>query len=487
MRHLLFPLLILVFTATAFAQDASQDASQDGPSDSPHARQSRLRPGSASTAVETERPLSPDHALPRAASSLTHVVHGYHPYWIPDEVADGYRWDLLSHLAYFSYEVDPTTGEATNIHGWRNSSVIDRAKAEGVKVLLTVTNFGGASNRTLLSSRAAQDTLIERLVALLAERGGHGVNLDFESVPGDMRAALVTFASDLRLRLDAARTAGSIPDAIISVAAPAVDWNGGWDVAALSASVDLFFVMCYDYSWSSSTNAGPVAPLRGMTYNVERSLRWYLDAGVPAGRLVMGVPYYGYDWPVIGAAAGSPTTGRGTARTYSIIRQELPTWNRQWSELFLNPWVSYESSSWRQLWYDDEESLEHKYNLVLDLGIAGTGMWALGYDRGYTDLWNLIERKFTRPASAGRLPERPVHAVWPQPLRPGAAAVLRLGHPADAAGTRLAAFDLLGRRVAEVRITGIHGGDIRFIAPDLAPGLYLFAGGPIRARVMIAP
>ena len=483
MRPLLFALLVCVCTATAPAQGGAQE----GPSDSPHAWQSRLRPGSAATAVESPRPLVSDRRLRREASVLTHVVHGYHPYWIPDEAADGYRWDLLSHLAYFSYEVDPTTGEAHSIHGWRNSTVVDRASAEGVKVLLTVTNFGAAANRTLLSSRAAQDTLIERLVALLAERGGHGVNLDFESVPGDMRSALVSFAADLRARLEAERSAGRIPDAVISVAAPAVDWNGGWDVAALSASVDLFFVMCYDYSWSSSANAGPVAPLRGMAYNVERSLRWYLDEGVPAGRLLMGVPYYGYDWPVTGATAGAATTGRATARTYSIVRQELPAWNRQWSEVFLNPWVSYESASWRQLWYDDEESLEHKYDLVRDLGIAGTGMWALGYDRGYTALWDLIERKFTRPASVGHVPEYPGHTVWPQPLRAGAPAVLRTATPADAAVTRLAVHDLLGRHMAGVQVTGVQGAEIRFIAPHLAPGLYLLVGGSVRARVIIAP
>lgn len=483
MRPLLFCLILCVCTATASAQDAAQD----GPSDSPHAWQSRLRPGPATTDIESERLMSPDRALRREASALTHVVHGYHPYWISDATADGYRWDLLSHLAYFSYEVDPTTGEASTIHGWRTSAVIDRAKAEGVKVLLTVTNFGAAANRTLLSSRAAQDTLIERLVALLAERGGHGVNLDFESVPGDMRSALVSFAAGLRARLDAERNAGRIPDAVISVAAPAVDWNGGWDVAALSAPVDLFFVMCYDYSWSSSANAGPVAPLRGMTWNVERSLRWYLDEGVPADRLLMGVPYYGYDWPVAGAAAGAATTGRATARTYSIVRQELPAWNRQWSEVFLNPWVSYESASWRQLWYDDEESLGHKYDLVHDLGIAGTGMWALGYDRGYEALWDLIERKFTRPATAGRVPEHPVHAVWPQPLRPGAPAVLRVETPAAAEMTRLAVYDLLGRRMAGVQVAGVQDTEIRFIAPRLAPGIYLLAGGGVRARVIIAP
>ena len=465
----------------AVTQARAQDASSSFPSDAPHAAQAAQRPMPADGGALLPAP----DPLRRTAATLTHVVHGYHPYWIADEAADGYRWDLLSHLAYFSYEVDPTTGEASTIRGWRTSSVIDRAKAEGVKVLLTVTNFGAAANRTLLSSSAARDTLISRLAGLLVERGAHGVNLDFESVPGDMRAALVSFAADLRVRLHAERLAGRIPDAVISVAAPAVDWNGAWDVAALSASVDLFLVMCCDYSWSGSANAGPVAPIRGMSWNVERSLRWYLDEGAPADRLLMGVPYYGYDWPVTGDAEGAATTGRATARTYSVVRQELPRWTRRWSETYRNPWVSYESSSWRQLWYDDEESLEDKYQLVRDLGIAGTGMWALGYDRGSNALWELIERKFTKPASVDTPPTAESAMIWPRPLRAGATAAIRFSGAVTTTDPSLSLYDLLGRRVASPRLTGGSGGEWHFVVPALPGGSYLLAGKGVREVVMI--
>ena len=473
-RHMVVSVTLCLLAPALHAQGVDGTV----PAPSPHAAQARLRPQPPSPPASV-----PHVSLRRPAATLTHVVHGYHPYWIADAAADGYRWDLLSHLAYFSYEVDPANGEAATIRNWLGSAVIDRAKAEGVQVLLTVTNFGAANNRTLLSSEAARDTLIARLVGLLAERGGHGVNLDFESVPGDMREALVLFAADLRRALDAARDAGHIPGAVISVAAPAVDWNGGWDVAALSAPVDLFFVMCYDYSWSASANAGPVAPIRGMSYNVERSLRWYLDQGVPAAKLLMGVPYYGYDWPVIDGNAGAATTGRATARTYATVRQSLGGWTRQWSETFLNPWVAYEASSWRQLWYDDEESIDHKYDLVHELGIGGTGMWALGYDQGYDALWSKIEQHFTRPAhvEAPGVPASP--AIWPRPLRAGQAAFFR----GDGVSTdiRVSVHDLLGRRVATLRADGGEHGLRRFTVPSLPPGSYLLMGADLRAVIQI--
>lgn len=466
--------LLLLPPRTAAQESPTRSADRSEEAETAHAAQARTHPQPVfSGQVPLRRsPLS---------GILTHAVHGYHPYWISDAAADNYRWNLLSHLAYFSYEVDPASGEALTVRNWRTTTVIDRAKTEGVSVLLAVTNFGAANNRTLLTSPAARDTLITRLIGLVQERGANGVSIDFEAVPGDQRENLVTFFSALRTRLDA-----EIPDAVISTAAPAVDWNSAWDVAALAASVDLFFVMCYDYSWSSSSNAGPVAPIRGMTYNVDRTLRWYLAQGVPQEKLLMGVPYYGYDWPVISSSAGAATTGRGTARTYSAAASSLQNRSRQWSEVFLNPWIAYESSSWQQLWYDDAESLEFKYALVKDLGIAGIGMWALGYDADLPELWDLIERMFTRPAAVNAPPAPSAVAIWPQPLRAGTSAYVRLPAEFTQDGSRRSAvFDLLGRIVAEPLPERLADEIIRFTVPDLSPGVYVLDIGGVRNRIVV--
>jgi hypothetical protein len=48
-----------------------------------------------------------------------------------------------------------------------------------------------------------------------------------------------------------------------------------------------------------------------------------------------------------------------------------------------------------ECWYDDASTLEKKYNLALSYGLKGVGIWALGYDNGYTDLWQLIDNRFT--------------------------------------------------------------------------------------------
>ncbi len=317
-------------------------------------------------------------------------VYGYHPYWINSSAINSYQFDLLSHIAYFSYEVDPVTGGYKTIHDWLTTPLVDKAHAASVRVHLSVTNFGSSNNTTLLSNPIARDTLIANLVRLVQLRNAEGVNIDFESVPASQRANLVTFTRDLETKL-----AATIPVAEVSMASPAVDWNNSWDLPALAQYIDFFFVMCYDYYWSGSDYAGPVAPLTGTNFNVTRTIDWYISQGIPPAKIIMGVPYYGYDWPVESNAKQTKTTGTGTPKIYSIAKQDASLFGRKWDDIFMNPWYQYKTMSWQQCWYDDSVSLRVKYELALQKKLCGVGMWALGYDNGNPELWNLLRTMFT--------------------------------------------------------------------------------------------
>ena len=62
--------------------------------------------------------------------------------------------------------------------------------------------------------------------------------------------------------------------------------------------------MAYDYS-NASTNEGPVAPLDW----VERVIAGTSAASGDPSKLVLGVPLYGYNWP-ISVSGTCPTVGR---------------------------------------------------------------------------------------------------------------------------------------------------------------------------------
>jgi len=85
------------------------------------------------------------------------------------------------------------------------------------------------------------------------------------------------------------------------------------------------------------------------------------------------------------------------SRTYAYIQNNyIGTYPRNWDPEGFNPYFIYQSGpDWRQAWVDDEISLGHRYDMVKQKAIGGIGIWALGYDNGYTQLWDLIYEKFT--------------------------------------------------------------------------------------------
>jgi spore germination protein YaaH len=353
-------------------------------------------------------------------SVLNKTVFGWNPSWVGTAYTN-YNYNLLSHVAYFSYEVDTATGGYTTIYYWNTTNLIPLAHSFGTKVVLTVTNFGSSKNTVLLSSPAKRQTLINTLVTLIQSRNADGVNIDFESVPLSQRQNLVTFMTDLSNTFHT-----QFVDSHISICLPAVDWNNSFNTPALNNVCDLMLIMGYDYYWSSASVAGPCAPFESNgfwgSYYVKNSVNYYLAQGANANKLALGVPYYGYQWPTQTGDIKSNTTGTGTAYSYSTMKNNSNSYGRIWDSYSLTPWYKFQSPSWYQGWYDDSISLGVKYDYVNAQNLKGIGIWALSYDGSNTELWNTIIRKFSSPTYAneesGTVGNFRVEQNFPNPFNP---------------------------------------------------------------------
>lgn len=328
--------------------------------------------------------------------TLNRQVYGWHPYWNGASVYENYDFSLLSTFSYFAYELNPSTGSYYDIHYWKTTNSITLAQEAGARVDLCVTNFGTTPNITFLGNQTAWHRFADSLIVLLNYRNADGVNIDFEGMPGSQRNNFTNFISYLRNRLNADR-----PSTTISIALYAVDWTNVFDITALNPLVDAFIVMGYDYHYSADSQAGPVSPLyhgtRWGTYTLSRTADTYLTQGVTPAKLLMGIPYYGYDWKTETTNIPAATIDNADTRTYSYLRNNFfGTYTRQWDLHSFSPYFSYTSGgNTRQCWFEDEQSLAARYDMVLNRQMGGIGIWALGYDNGYPELWNLIEEKFT--------------------------------------------------------------------------------------------
>lgn len=323
-------------------------------------------------------------------SQLNATVFGFLPYWVNQAWL---QYDLISVLAVFSVDMG-ADGTITNSHGFPSvfSSAMSQAHAAGGEVVVTVTNFSGSTIHSILTT--GKPVALATITDLVNGTVVDGVCIDFENVQSGDADNLVSFMEDLRTAL---------PDAHISVCTPVVDWSGAFNYSELAETCDALMMMCYAFAGSWSTVAGPNAPLAGWGSSPESSsnMAWALCDYVRYApevhdKLVVGLPYYGHQWETDTQYPHSGCTDCATL-FYTTLSDRASTYGRIWDMESLTPYYAFDSGGWNQGWYDDQESLEMKYDMVNMAGMQGIGIWALGYDGDRPELWNQLEESFTTP------------------------------------------------------------------------------------------
>jgi spore germination protein YaaH len=332
---------------------------------------------------------------------LTRKVFGYYPYW-----ASGWqnlRFELLSTLAYFASALSEE-GRITQSHGWGGDAVgalVRTAQAAGVRVVQTFTLFDNAGIGRLLASAERRTEAIRNIIDEVKRGGGEGANIDFEFVPAAQKASFVTFMRDLTEAMHR-----EIPGSEVTLATPAVDWSGAYDYDQLAIHTDGMMIMAYGFHWTGGP-PGPLAPLTVAPPWTGRSLTWTLDDYERYGgrenrsKFILGLPFYGNDWPTTSDEVPGQSRGTGHAVVYRNAVDKAAEHGRRWDDITKTPYYVYQTGDgWHQTWYDDAESLAHKLDLINQRDIGGLGIWALSYDGYRPDLFDVIEEKLSEAVTA---------------------------------------------------------------------------------------
>ena len=352
----------------------------------------------------------------RSAPPPGHELYGFLPYW---EMRDGITTHLrdtpLTTLALFSVTHTPRGSLNETQRGYRlitgdtGRTIIREAHDRGTRVELVYTSFGAKRNRALFEDIGRQDRVIDALVALVDDTRTDGVNVDVEALDPMLVPAYGEFVRRLR---EAIRQADGQDE--VSAATGAGALGAAMAAAAASAGAARIFLMGYDYRVAGSS-PGASAPL-DRSDGGDRSLRWSLDMyaalGVPPERLLLGLPLYGMVWPVAGPALGAPATGRGEAwipaRNAGVVTDESAAAQRDGVEqvdVYLQAsdgsWGAPSAGAsltpaelartWTAVYVDSPATLAEKMRLANERGLAGSGFWAIGYERGLPGYRALME------------------------------------------------------------------------------------------------
>ncbi len=333
----------------------------------------------------------PDTSLAAEHAAARRVV-AYFPLWLRNS---GYSendidFSVVTHVAHFS--VSPRADGTIDVPDWGpfpDPRLIAKAHAAGAKVVLTVGGDHAAATQAfaaMTASTAARRAFVKNLTDLIAANGYDGVDLDWEFPQSAAdRAGLTALVKDLRAALD--------NDKSLSIAAPASDWYGRWfDIPAMLPYLDWIGAMTYSLtaaSWSdhSGHNAALYSPPAASSgpaagdVAVDTTRAYYLSRGVPAAKLLIGLPFFGQKFDGATAMYQPLTSSTGEALDYRDIEPLVGHgWSARRDDTADVPYL-VRSGTAGVISYDDPASIADKCNYVVQNGMGGAIIWHLGKDR----------------------------------------------------------------------------------------------------------
>src|SRR5664280_806701 len=329
--------------------------------------------------MATSAPAPAPPTLAASAPLQSHEIFGYAPYWTLPQ-SSGFDVQDLTTLAYFSVDANGDGTLDQSGSGWNGYqsqdlvNLVTRSHAAGARVVLTVTCFSQSSLNAITSDPAAAGRLSAALIAAVSAKNLDGVNFDFEGEGSADQVGLTRLITQVSGALHAANPHWQVTMA--TYASAAGDSSGFYNVAALAPALDGFFVMAYDMNDRSTPT--PTAPLVSGGYSDTKALQQF-TAVVPPQKVILGVPYYGYDWPTTDGTRTAQATGGESPLSAGVIASSgHPTY---WDPSTDTAWTSYQvGSQWHETFFDDPTSLALKAQLADSFHIAGLGIWALGMD-----------------------------------------------------------------------------------------------------------
>jgi len=176
-------------------------------------------------------------------------------------------------------------------------------------------------------------------------------------------------------------------------------------------------MMAYDFATRSSSNVIPTSPLYGYRegkywYDISTAVEDFLKV-MPAEKLVLGLPWYGYDYPVnepgvkVARYQGYYYNYYSRGRRYTAFQSMSASAQTManattteaertgWDDVGKVGWRAYkEDGVWRMIFLEDAKPLRLKYQFAKNHNLKGVGVWALGFDAGSRDMWDLLSREF---------------------------------------------------------------------------------------------
>lgn len=341
-------------------------------------------------------------------------IYGFLPFWLVKEAKIDYT--KLTTLVYFGIDFDKNgqivrlSDDSTEEPGWTRfnsdelTTIITSANQNNIHTELAIRAMENETITGIVNNPKARKNTIDNTLEQMLGKKFQGINVDFEYQGVPDIHSIENFNIFLDELGQALRNINPRYTLSIDVYADAVKKVRLWNLKKMSREVDKVIIMAYDFTRQTSVRAGPVAPLGGAPdkyeYDVSTAVKDFLQI-IPKEKIILGVPFYGYDWPTFDNTPmsevrkdsnnyGSPALSSYKRSMELINEKNLKV---EWDEDAQVPWFTYkdaEKNTWRMVYFENEKSLSKKLELLISSDLSGIGIWALGYDGPDPTLINTI-------------------------------------------------------------------------------------------------
>lgn len=366
--------------------------------------------GKPATSTTMSRPTTttrPTTVAPAPEETPTgKIIVGYYGGWAsykgysPEKIPAS----KLTHLHYAFAKIDSSGHIALSdpVNDRKNLAALRTLKKRypKLKVMISVGGWDYSGSFSDVASTATKrQAFAQSCVNFIVEHGLDGVDIDWEypvfgGKPGNSnrpadKQNFTLLLKVLREKLDERGRLDGRKYYLSAAVAANTSYLSRIEPKNVAAAVDYLFLMAYDMHGPWDSYADLNAPLYTPSESspqykgsVSDALKAYRNAGVPVGKTVLGMPFYGYVYQGVSAQNNGLYSTYSSAKSISYDALKSSYLNKAGYTTLRHATaqVPYLYGKNSFISYEDPQSIAAKVSLAKSSGLAGVGAWELSHD-----------------------------------------------------------------------------------------------------------
>ncbi len=318
--------------------------------------------------------------------------------WKAESVKGNYISDLI--LAFALINTNNSSIQMNGFSGWNEVAELHNTYPD-LKITVSV---GGANEKKFPDVTANSEkraVFIANICQFVNSHKLDGVDIDWEFPNSGQFAGYIALLRETRDALDEMQKETGKRYSLSS--AVSAEYNASMIEAA--KIVDSLKIMNYDYygSWSNTTghNANLYNnPRKQSEQSTDKSIRSYLNAGIPPEKIMLGAAFYGKVWNGVSPGGYEPGlyqayTTYGAEPAWAAIKSYLKEgsgYTRYWDNAAKAPFL-YNTDSKRWVTYSDKEQMQCLAAYAKEKKLGGVFAWEYSQDSG-AELLQVLAKSF---------------------------------------------------------------------------------------------